>query len=78
MGICPPSVSEMKRPRIYETLLISYISKFDQKVEALPTQFLQDCTAPENSNDDGKMDKKVIKIKFTLRLLSNRVTVKFQ
>ena len=32
---------------MYEISLISYVAQFHQKVEVLPTQFLQDCTAPE-------------------------------
>ena len=32
---------------VYEISLISYVAQFHQKVEVLPTQFLQDCTAPE-------------------------------
>ena len=35
-----------KANRIYEISLISFIAQLVQKVEVLPTQFLQDCTAP--------------------------------
>ena len=32
---------------MYEISLISYVEQFHQKVKVLPTQFLQDCIAPE-------------------------------